>query len=231
MENELLLEVFGATPPVVVICLILAVLAGAVALCMRWLGRSVREERSADEVLRSATEQRSFKVLSVGTDPETHNKLGQREIEVIGAADAEQGYLMCFSEKPDAILLDSGLPGGQCDEALVRLREHPLLKDIPVIILSEEQTAETARQMSVLKGVKCLTKPIDVDELLGELGRHAASSPIARRSAPEAFDDVASGVTAEAPGADCDDPVDEATRLNWPKVLCIDDDPHVSRSR
>jgi two-component system, OmpR family, response regulator len=67
---------------------------------------------------------------------------------------------------PDLVLLDVMLPDADGFDILLRLRAHPVLKDVPIIML----TAKASRE-SVLKGLAggadgYLTKPVETDSLL-----------------------------------------------------------------
>jgi CheY-like chemotaxis protein len=67
---------------------------------------------------------------------------------------------------PDLILLDVVLPDADGFDILLRLRQHPALKDVPVIMLTGKATRE-----SVLKGLAggadgYVTKPFEADALM-----------------------------------------------------------------
>lgn len=67
---------------------------------------------------------------------------------------------------PDLILLDVMLPDADGFDILLRLRQHPALKDVPVIMLTGKATRE-----AVLKGLAggadgYVTKPFEVDALM-----------------------------------------------------------------
>lgn len=67
---------------------------------------------------------------------------------------------------PDLILLDVMLPDADGFDILLRLRQHPALKDVPVIMLTGKATRE-----SVLKGLASgadgyITKPFEADALM-----------------------------------------------------------------
>jgi len=67
---------------------------------------------------------------------------------------------------PDLILLDVQLPDANGFEILARLRQHPVLKNVPVIMLTAEATRE-----AVLKGLQggadgYVTKPFEPDLLV-----------------------------------------------------------------
>jgi len=65
--------------------------------------------------------------------------------------------------KPDVALLDVTLPDIDGFEVLLRMKQHPVLKTMPVIMMTAKATRE-----AVLKGLACgadgyITKPFDVD--------------------------------------------------------------------
>ncbi len=67
---------------------------------------------------------------------------------------------------PDLILLDVVLPDADGFDILLRLRQHPVLKDVPVIMLTGKATRE-----AVLKGLAAgadgyVTKPFEADALM-----------------------------------------------------------------
>ena len=67
---------------------------------------------------------------------------------------------------PDLILLDVQLPDANGFDILARMRHHPVLKSMPVIMLTAEATRE-----SVLRGLQggadgYVTKPFEPDLLI-----------------------------------------------------------------
>ena len=67
---------------------------------------------------------------------------------------------------PDLILLDVVLPDADGFDILLRLRQHPALKNVPVIMLTGQATRE-----SVIRGLACgadgyITKPFEADALM-----------------------------------------------------------------
>jgi two-component system OmpR family response regulator len=68
-----------------------------------------------------------------------------------------------IAPKPDVTLLDVTLPDIDGFEVLLRMKQHPVLKSMPVIMITGKATRE-----AVLKGLACgadgyITKPFDVD--------------------------------------------------------------------
>jgi two-component system OmpR family response regulator len=81
---------------------------------------------------------------------------------------------------PDLILLDVNLPDANGFEILARMRQHPVLKSIPIVML----TAETTRE-SVLKGLQggadgYITKPFEPDVLV-----HAVKAVLGLTAPPD----------------------------------------------
>jgi CheY-like chemotaxis protein len=86
---------------------------------------------------------------------------------------------------PDVMLLDVNLPDANGFDVLARLRQHPQLKKLPVIMLTAMSTRE-----DVLHGLAggadgYITKPFDRDALLAGikavLGLHASASVTVKR--------------------------------------------------
>lgn len=63
-------------------------------------------------------------------------KLEKEEFEVLCAGTGKEGIIKAAKGKPDLILLDLMMPEMNGETALRHLKELPVTKDIPVIILS-----------------------------------------------------------------------------------------------
>src|SRR4029079_6684324 len=63
-------------------------------------------------------------------------ELLQEGFEVVGAKDGMEGVEKAASEKPDLILLDLVMPRLDGIGALKQMKENPVSKDIPVVILT-----------------------------------------------------------------------------------------------
>ena len=119
---------------------------------------------------REVEEGRKFTVLVVDDDPDVC-KLLKTYLTLEGfvpriAADRPQiVQALRQAPMPDLALLDVALPDTNGFDILVRMREHPALKAIPVIMLTAEATRE-----AVLKGLRAgadgyVTKPFDPEAL------------------------------------------------------------------
>lgn len=85
----------------------------------------------------------------------------------VGAADGLEGLQKALEKRPALILMDLRMPGPDGIGVTRRLREHPQLKDIPVIALSALAPAAEDEQMFV----QVLLKPASHAELLTAIER------------------------------------------------------------
>jgi CheY-like chemotaxis protein len=121
------------------------------------------------------------KILIVEDDPDTRQLLKMR-LESQGyetgfAADAVGAISAARDQKPDVILLDMGLPGGDGVVVMERLQTFPALAHIPVIVVSAREPSNTADRATEAGAQAYLQKPIDMLQLL-EAIRRALGEPV-----------------------------------------------------
>lgn len=83
---------------------------------------------------------------------------------ILHAADGETGIEMAFSENPDLILLDLGLPDVDGQTVAGMLKQPDAMPDVPVVVVTA-WPAETA--VDLVKAYGCqgyIPKPIDTRE-------------------------------------------------------------------
>ena len=97
--------------------------------------------------------------------------LRRRGFEVATAADAVGAVTIAVKLRPDAVVLDVGLPGGDGATAMQRLRAMPHLAGAPVLMLSGRDPAEYREAALKAGAAAYLTKPVDADELVAALRR------------------------------------------------------------
>ncbi|QLK25172.1 response regulator [Natrinema zhouii] len=68
--------------------------------------------------------------------------------------------------RPDLILLDLNLPGKDGEEVLEELKDDPVLRAIPVIVLTSSRAEEDVVKSYELHANAYLTKPVDPDEFI-----------------------------------------------------------------
>ena len=112
-------------------------------------------------------------ILVVDDEPDLVSTIQCRlqwcKCDVITAGNGEEGLAKAAKEKPDLILLDTNMPVMNGHEMLERLRKHPDLKDIPVIMCTafcEAQDIATASSYGISDYV---TKPFDFTELMEKI--------------------------------------------------------------
>jgi len=90
---------------------------------------------------------------------EQANKKG---FKCLSAATGEDGLLLAAKYKPQAIILDMGLPGINGHEVLLELKANPSIRHIPVHIISANDSS-----LELIKegAVEYLTKPINKKDL------------------------------------------------------------------
>ena len=128
------------------------------------------------------------KILIVDDNADTRLLLSVRlkayGYETVYAADALEAIMMAHQAKPDAILLDLGLPGSSGFLVLERLKTASTLASIPVIIVSAEEPQVAQAKALALGAVAFLHKPVPqrilVDTIEQALG---ASHGLAKKSA------------------------------------------------
>lgn len=124
-------------------------------------------------LFKSKTKTSRARILVVDDEPDLVSTIQCRlkwyRFEVITAANGKEGLEKAISERPNLILLDIDMPVMNGHEMLERLRNHPDLKDTPVIMLTalcEMQDITTASHYGISDYV---TKPFDFTELMEKI--------------------------------------------------------------
>lgn len=130
-----------------------------VRIARRSMRKRVMEKSQPNSILVIEDEQILVKLLEVVLEAEGYQVRTAMNREQISAALSRQPL-------PDLVLLDLMLPGVDGFEVLLKIRQHPALRHLPVVII----TAKTTRD-AVLKGLASgadgyLTKPFDIPVLV-----------------------------------------------------------------
>jgi CheY-like chemotaxis protein len=94
-----------------------------------------------------------------------------KKFEVIFAVDALQTWMMALRSTPDLILLDINMPGGTGIEVLKRLRVSNKTQQIPVIVVSGDESFTTEETVEELGALDFIHKPVDQQKLSDAIGR------------------------------------------------------------
>ncbi len=115
-----------------------------------------------------------------------HDLLGTTEgYEVVSSCSWFESYEFIKKSQPDLVILDLVMGRDQTGWAVLELlQEDPTTEQIPVILCSAAEPAlrQHARHVSPNATVEAVTKPFDVDHLLGVIARllkQRAPQPIA----------------------------------------------------
>ncbi len=93
-------------------------------------------------------------------------RLKKHQYDTAFAADALQAIAIARQVKPDAIVLDLALPGGNGLLVLDRLKTNTALGGIPVIILTSDESPESEVKGLEAGAAAFLHKPVQEDALL-----------------------------------------------------------------
>jgi CheY-like chemotaxis protein len=88
------------------------------------------------------------------------------DVDVIVATRGLLGLEMARDHQPSVILLDIHLPDVNGDKVLTRLRDDPLTRSIPVVVLSADASDRQIQRLLNLGAAAYLTKPLDVHKLV-----------------------------------------------------------------
>jgi signal transduction histidine kinase/DNA-binding response OmpR family regulator len=115
-------------------------------------------------------------VLAIDDDPDVlalmATRLAGSEFSVVTALGGQEGLKVAAQLKPDLITLDILMPDLDGWEVLRRLKSNPVLRHVPVVMMSIHDDRELAFGMGA---AECLVKPVSRDRLLVVLGVYAPS--------------------------------------------------------
>ncbi|MBT8403964.1 MAG: response regulator [Gemmatimonadetes bacterium] len=110
------------------------------------------------------------KILLVEDNPDIARGLAIRlkgkGYDIVGARDATVAMTMAVKERPDVVIMDIGLPGGDGHLVHDRLGRNANTAAIPVIFLTARAQPESMQRALEAGAVAYLTKPYRAEELL-----------------------------------------------------------------
>jgi CheY-like chemotaxis protein len=154
----------------------LQALSEAVAPASRWMDRLQAESApfvQAAQSMQVVARQKAPRVLVVDDDPFQRKLIGKylsgEPYEVMFAADSSEAFAFAMANRPDLVLMDVILPNVDGVEATRRLRAHPELAHIPVVMLTGKSGRETVIESRRAGASDFLVKPIDRNVLLAKV--------------------------------------------------------------
>ena len=120
----------------------------------------------------AATEGRAWHTVLYVEDNPTNLRLVQRlferrpDINLISAMTGERGVELARSSRPEVVLLDLHLPDINGDEVLAQLRQDPVTRTTPVVMLSADAFDGQIQRLLLAGASAYLTKPLDVRQLV-----------------------------------------------------------------
>jgi CheY-like chemotaxis protein len=93
------------------------------------------------------------------------------EYDCLEAADGQQGYEIARSQSPVAMVVDLEMPVMDGLELLQRIKEDPVTRPIPVIIVTTSTEIERTNKCRTLGCAGFVLKPVDAQYLSVKLRR------------------------------------------------------------
>lgn len=115
------------------------------------------------------------KILIIEDDADLRRGLNVRlraaNYETAFAQDAVMALSIAKKEKPDVILLDLGLPGGDGFLVMDRMKQIASLANTPVIVVSARDPKTNEKRALDAGAEAFFQKPVDNKELMGAIQR------------------------------------------------------------
>ncbi len=90
-------------------------------------------------------------------------------VEIVEAANGFEALKTLPHHKFDAILTDINMPDINGLELVSFLKNHPVYKNIPIMVISTESTEEDRSRAEALGAEEYLSKPFEAPELVNKL--------------------------------------------------------------
>jgi len=134
-----------------------------------------RKQRIPDRV-RPASTQRSNRILCVDDDHDLTRIIKARlrcfQAEVTRAASGKEALKLARSHRPSAIITDLGMPCGDGEYLIRRLKSRPSTASIPIVVISGLSDPQRLAEVQAMGADAILSKPIRFEELFAELAAH-----------------------------------------------------------
>ena len=116
-------------------------------------------------VVEDSTSMRAYLTTLIEAGTESY------ELEVVEAASGFEALKTLPHHKFDAILTDINMPDINGLELVSFLKNHPVYRAIPIMVISTESTEEDRRRAAALGAEEYLVKPFQATDLAEKLRR------------------------------------------------------------
>jgi diguanylate cyclase (GGDEF)-like protein len=152
----------------------------------------------------------------------------EARFDVLAAADADAGLELAREHRPDLVLLDRFLPGGDGLMVLEALQREARTEAVPVIFLTGDADEATLEKCLELGAVDFIHKPASARELLARIDRALRQSEQQRRLQILAQTDALTGLANfRALTVRLEEEFRRATRYQYPLSVVIIDLDHL----
>lgn len=93
------------------------------------------------------------------------------DLDIVEAASGFEALKTLPHHRFDAILTDINMPDINGLELVSFLKNHPVYRSIPIMVISTESTEEDRRRAAALGAEEYLVKPFDAGDLMAKLRR------------------------------------------------------------
>ena len=121
------------------------------------------------------------KILIADDNPDLRKLLALRlkesRYDTVEAATALEALNQARASRPDLIVMDLAMSGGNGDEAIASLKADPLMRDIPVIVLTAFLHGTLVDRAIAAGAAEILYKPVNLQSFDLVLQRHLSLQP------------------------------------------------------
>ncbi len=115
-------------------------------------------------------------IVCIDDDPHITQAIGllltHYEVNVVSAYSGEHGIWETLSQDPDLVITDLRMPQGSGELVVECLKTVPKTGGVPVIVLTGRREPHLKRMLKRLGAAGHLQKPVNIHDLLEEIGKH-----------------------------------------------------------
>src|SRR5436853_6634215 len=116
-------------------------------------------------VVEDSSSMRAYLTTILGSGSESY------DLEIVEAASGFEALKTLPHHKFDAILTDINMPDINGLELVSFLKNHPIYKNIPIMVISTESSDEDRKRDAALSAEECIVTPFQASELVDTLRR------------------------------------------------------------